>query len=127
MSKEYDFSYPVTICRVPEDMGGGLHAYLTDFGHSACSAVGDTVEETLELLQEVKTNVIAHYKEWGMTLPESSPSPVCYACSECGKSIPVVGVTCGECIKAERRQAGTPGQPCGWDSQVRHLKIWSQR
>ena len=67
---------PIEIHKLPPDQGGGLHAFLPDFGHSACSACGDTIDETLSLLQEVKTNVIDLYRERGISIPEPSQNPV---------------------------------------------------
>jgi predicted RNase H-like HicB family nuclease len=46
------------------------YAYLPDFGHSACSAVGDSEEEALTLLKSVKDDVIYYFLERGRETPE---------------------------------------------------------
>ena len=45
-------------------------AYLPDFGHSACSACGNTPEEAIELLELVERDMIAYYNETGKEVPK---------------------------------------------------------
>ena len=62
--------YPAIVLRVTPD--GGLvyyFAYLPDFGYSACSAVGDTIDETLASLIITKDEVAQHYIETGRDIP----------------------------------------------------------
>jgi predicted RNase H-like HicB family nuclease len=68
--------YPVQIHWIDEDEGNGYYcAFLPDFGHSACSATGDTVEEALKSLEIVKRDVVQVYSETGGTIPEPSGAP----------------------------------------------------
>jgi len=50
-------------------------AFLPDFGHSACSATGDTPDEALSRLSEVKGEVVRHYLETGKAIPEPGRGP----------------------------------------------------
>jgi predicted RNase H-like HicB family nuclease len=68
--------YPVQIHRLGEEDGAPYYfGFLIDWGHSACSATGDTVEEMLANLESVKRNVIEYYLEAGKPIPEPSGDP----------------------------------------------------
>jgi predicted RNase H-like HicB family nuclease len=68
--------YPINIYFVPEDDGKGYwFAYLPDFGWSACSATGETMEAALVQLRNVQQEVMAHYAQNGKQLPKPSPPP----------------------------------------------------
>ena len=65
--------YPVKIYRIPEGPDSSYYfAFLPDFGHSACSAVGDTREEAIKALEFVKRDVIQYFLETGKQIPEPS-------------------------------------------------------
>src|SRR5262245_40770497 len=70
--------YPVEIHFIPaeEDSTEYYMAFHRDFGVSACSAVGETPEEALSSLNEVRAQVIRHYLATGKPLPEPSAAPV---------------------------------------------------
>ena len=63
--------YTIIIHPMMDDDEKYWYAYYPAFGHSACSATGSTVEETLELLEKVKLEVIEYYKETGKEIPEA--------------------------------------------------------
>ncbi|MCS6830028.1 MAG: YlcI/YnfO family protein [Armatimonadota bacterium] len=65
--------YPVEIRRLPEEEGGGYIACIPMLGRWTVQAVGDTLEETLQLLEEVKDTVFAHLQERGFAIPEPPP------------------------------------------------------
>lgn len=65
--------YPVEIRRLPAEEGGGYVACIPMLGRWSVQAVGDTVEEALELLEEVKTTVFAHLEERGVAIPAPPP------------------------------------------------------
>lgn len=67
--------YPIEIHVLSDEDGGGYHVFLPDFGHSACSATGDTVAEALTILEDVKREVVSLYLEKGIRIPEPSPNP----------------------------------------------------
>lgn len=79
--------YPTTYYFVPAQVGdapaptqGGLepaywYAFLPDFGHSTCSATGDTLEDALQVLRTVKRAVIDHFVATGRPIPAPSPIP----------------------------------------------------
>ncbi len=69
-------TYPVRLMRLPAELGGGFLAYHPDFGPSACSAGGETIMETLELLEEVREELIEHYVEQGLPIPEPNLYPL---------------------------------------------------
>lgn len=60
-----------------KDAGGSGYflAFLIDFGYSACSATGDTIEEALRNLTIVQKDVIKHYRETGKYIPKPSTVP----------------------------------------------------
>jgi predicted RNase H-like HicB family nuclease len=68
MSKEV--FYPVVIYRVDEENEPYFIAYLPDFGEAACSAVGETEEEALLELKNVRHDVIEYYKKNERELPK---------------------------------------------------------
>lgn len=65
--------YPVEIRRLPEEEGGGFVACIPMLGRWTVQAVGETVEEALELLEEVKDTVFAHLQEQGIAIPAPPP------------------------------------------------------
>ena len=67
--------YPTEIHFIQEEDSGYYFAFLPDFGHSACSATGDTQEEALARLSEVKAEVVQHYLETGKAIPEPGRGP----------------------------------------------------
>lgn len=65
--------YPIEIQEFLDDEGNtNYYAFHPDFGHSACSAVGDTVEEAIYILGMVRRDVIEYYLETGREIPEPS-------------------------------------------------------
>lgn len=65
--------YPVEIRRLPEEEGGGFVACIPMLGRWTVQAVGETVEEALELLEEVKDTVFAYLREQGIAIPAPPP------------------------------------------------------
>lgn len=65
--------YPVEIRRLPAEEGGGYVACIPMLGRWTVQAAGDTVEEALELLEEVKDTVFAYLQEQGIAVPEPPP------------------------------------------------------
>lgn len=65
--------YPVEIRRLPAEEGGGYVACIPMLGRWTVQAAGDTVEEALGLLEEVKEAVFAHLQEQGVAIPEPPP------------------------------------------------------
>jgi predicted RNase H-like HicB family nuclease len=65
--------YFITLYWIKEKDGGGFWlAYHPDFGHSACSATGDTPDEAIAFLGLVRQDVIKHYWRMKKTIPEPS-------------------------------------------------------
>lgn len=71
------YNYPVITHFIEDasESGGYYLAYNPDFGFSACSAAGDSPEEAIELLADVRGFLIDLYLEKGKPLPEPSPDP----------------------------------------------------
>lgn len=68
--------YLVMVHWIEEDDGDGYYiAYFPDFGWSACSAIGDTAADAIELLEQVKRDVIDYYVRSKKDLPEPSWIP----------------------------------------------------
>ena len=75
-TKRASSQYPIELHFVSEEDGDGYYfAFLPDFGHSACSAVGDTPMEALDSLNEVKEEVLEFLKETGREIPVPSCNP----------------------------------------------------
>lgn len=72
-----DVKYPVEVHWMdePETKAGYYLVFLPDFGHSACSATGESIQEALNNLAEVKQTVLQHYLESGITVPGPSGDP----------------------------------------------------
>ena len=68
--------YPIVIHHVIDDKESYYYAFLPDFGHSACSACGDSIEEAIELLGKVKSDIVDFYKEKGKEIPEPTILPL---------------------------------------------------
>jgi len=68
--------YPIIIIPIEPQDGGGHLAYYPDFGNTACSATGDSIEEALILLEEVRGDVLKYYLDNNLEIPEPSPDPV---------------------------------------------------
>lgn len=51
------------------------YAYCPDFGHSACSADGDTIADALDSLRSVLEDVTCYFREKGNNLPVPSDFP----------------------------------------------------
>jgi predicted RNase H-like HicB family nuclease len=63
--------YGINIRYVEEENGDKyVIAYHPDFGHSACSATGDTIVEALENLVIARRDIIEHYLRTGKTIPK---------------------------------------------------------
>jgi len=74
--KDNQQKYPINIHFIKDSDGEPyVFAYLPDFGHSACSATGETVVEALATLALVQEAVIEHYQERGKPVPTPSKSP----------------------------------------------------
>jgi len=68
--------YPTEVYFIEEEGGEGYYfACLPDFGSSTCSATGDSAEEALSRLSEVREAVIRHLVESGSPVPEPSRAP----------------------------------------------------
>lgn len=55
--------YPVEIRRIPEELGSGYSASIPHLGRMAFFAAGDTIEEALHELEEIKANLFAYMIE----------------------------------------------------------------
>lgn len=64
-------NHPFVIKYITEGYNSGYYyAYLTDFGESSISATGKTIQEALQLLKDIKREVIQYYLEKGKEIPE---------------------------------------------------------
>ncbi len=62
--------YRIELERIPENLGGGIMASIPQLGRHAFCADGETVDEALELLEEVKRSLFTDYLEEGVTPAE---------------------------------------------------------
>ena len=63
------WNYPIMIGHKWEEDDAYYMVWLPDFGITACSATGETVEEALENLQGVYAAVDKHYRKTGKEVP----------------------------------------------------------
>lgn len=70
---KYRTKYPITIYFVED--GQYYFAYLPDFGSSACSATGETIQAAVDNLAAVEKAVTQHYLDTGRALPHPTPNP----------------------------------------------------
>lgn len=67
--------YPIEIRVIPEDWGGGYSASIPELGRAAFYADGDTVEEALSRLNEIRATLFADMLSRGKKIPLPSPLP----------------------------------------------------
>lgn len=67
--------YPVEIRAIPAELGGGYSACIPSLGRWAFFADGETPEEALEHLDEVKTALFEDMIERGKEIPAPPPLP----------------------------------------------------
>jgi len=69
--------YPIEIHHIKEkDCEGYFLAFHPDFGCSACSATGETEEDAINLLNQVRCAVLEYYIKEGKNIPEPSRDPL---------------------------------------------------
>jgi antitoxin HicB len=62
--------YKIEIRKIPESLGGGFEASIPQLGREAFSGDGETIEEALKSLEEVKKDLFESYLEEGENIPE---------------------------------------------------------
>jgi antitoxin HicB len=66
--------YPVVIRWLSDGEGGGYVASIPLLGEHAFTAAGDTVEEALRILEDVKRDHFLRMLELGIEIPEPAPA-----------------------------------------------------
>jgi len=61
--------YKTIIEPIPEEEGGGFEAYMPTLGRSTCVAVGDTEEEALRSVKQVKEILLESWLNEGLPIP----------------------------------------------------------
>jgi antitoxin HicB len=67
--------YPAEIRAIPKDLGGGYSASIPCLGRWAFYADGETAQEALDNLQDVKATLIQDMLERGKAIPAPPPIP----------------------------------------------------
>jgi predicted RNase H-like HicB family nuclease len=63
--------YPVEIHHLEEEDGSNyVFAFHPDFGSSMCSATGDTIDEALKALDNVRADILDHLVNKGVEIPK---------------------------------------------------------
>ncbi len=62
--------YPIQINPIPEEEGGGYEAYIPQLGKYAFVGDGETIEEALKNLEEIKKDYFKDYLRKGIKIPE---------------------------------------------------------
>ena len=65
-----DLKYSIEITPVSEKDGGGYEASIPQLGKHAFCGYGDTVEQALANLKEIKGSIFSYYLEKGVSIPE---------------------------------------------------------
>jgi predicted RNase H-like HicB family nuclease len=68
--------YPIKIQYIEFEGDDYFLAYLPDFGVTACSATGDTIQEAIAALQKVYWEVVEHYSKIAKDIPEPSSNAI---------------------------------------------------
>lgn len=63
------FKYPIEITYIDDDEGGGVMATIPFLGKYAFVGDGETVQEALENLEEIKKDLFAEYLKKGIEIP----------------------------------------------------------
>jgi predicted RNase H-like HicB family nuclease len=74
INKYTSLKYPIKIEKIIDSDSTYIFAYLPDFGSSACSATGETEEEALIELEDVKLDVIIYMILAGKKIPMPNTS-----------------------------------------------------
>jgi predicted RNase H-like HicB family nuclease len=79
MVKDLDYymglDYPISIRRLSDEEGGGYVVSIPLLGEHTFTAAGDTVEESLRILEDVKRDHFRRMLELGIEIPE--PATAC--------------------------------------------------
>lgn len=62
--------YSIKVCRIPDSEGGGYEARIPELGEYAIIGDGDTPEEAISSLEQVKKERFNAYLTEGITIPE---------------------------------------------------------
>jgi predicted HicB family RNase H-like nuclease len=62
--------YSIKITPIPEDLGGGYEASIPQLGKYAFTGDGETIEEALKNLEDVKKGYFEDYLKKGIKIPE---------------------------------------------------------
>ena len=65
--------YDIVIRSIPKAMGGGYMAFIPELGEDTCVGDGDTPQEAVESLDEIKNFLIRKWFAEGVTIPEPAP------------------------------------------------------
>ena len=63
-------NYPLEVIQVPEDEGGGFIITIPALGRASMNAHGETFEEALTLLNEIKKESFARWLDEGLPIPD---------------------------------------------------------
>ena len=62
--------YKIEIEPIPEEDGGGFAAYFPELGKYTLAGGGETIEEALQSLNEIKKIMFKEWLEQGVSIPE---------------------------------------------------------
>lgn len=104
--------YPVVIREIPEHEGGGYTAYIPMLGKSAFVGDGETIEEALANLEEIKRFLFAEYLKKGVPIAEPvEPEPG----ESSGRFLVRTDPDLHALLKQEARRKGISfNQLCSW-------------
>jgi len=66
--------YPIEIQEIPPEFGGGYDASIPMLGRYAFHGWGNTIEEAIEMLNEIKKELFEEYIRKGISIPEPPPA-----------------------------------------------------
>jgi len=65
-----NLKYSIEINPIPEEEGGGYEACIPQLGRYAFVGDGDTIEEALKSLEEIKKDIFEDWYKRGKEIPE---------------------------------------------------------
>ncbi len=65
-----NLNYPIEIVKIPDDEGGGYSATIPQLGRNAFVGDGDTIDEAIKNLDDIKFELFEDYIKKGLPIPE---------------------------------------------------------
>ncbi|MDI6766121.1 MAG: toxin-antitoxin system HicB family antitoxin [Bacteroidota bacterium] len=65
-----NLNYPIEVVKIPKDEGGGFAATIPQLGRNAFVGDGETIDEAIKNLEQIKLELFEDYLKKGIPIPE---------------------------------------------------------